>query len=90
VPGHADHQAAVVAPVGRPPVLAVGHQRVQVFLQRLDVELLDFFAVVEALAHRVGLGVVLVQDVEVQCLGPPQQTKRDGYHKTVPFLLLML
>jgi hypothetical protein len=31
MPGHADHQAAVVAPVGRPPVLAVGHQGVQVF-----------------------------------------------------------
>jgi hypothetical protein len=47
VPGHADHQAAVVAPVGRPPVLAVGHQRLEVFLQRRDVELLEFFAIVE-------------------------------------------
>ena len=71
VPGHADHQAAVVAPVGRPPVLAVGHQRLEVLLERLDVELLEFFAIVEVGAQRVGLGVVLVQDVEVQRLGPP-------------------
>ena len=71
VPGHADHQAAVMTPVGRPPVLAVGHQRVQVVLQRVDIELLDLLAVVEVLAHRVGLGVVLVQDVEVEGVGPP-------------------
>ena len=71
VPGHADHQAAVVAPVGRPPVLAVGHQRLDIFLERLDVELLEFLAIVEARAQRVGLRVVLVQDVQVQGLGPP-------------------
>ena len=65
MPGHADHQAAVMAPVGRPPVLAVGHQLGEVRLQRLEVELLHFLAVVEAL-ERVGLAVMLVQDVEVQ------------------------
>ena len=32
VPGHADEEAAVVAEVGRPPLLRVGHQRVQVLL----------------------------------------------------------
>ncbi len=71
VPGQADHQAAVVAPVGRPPVLAVGHQCLEVLLERLDIEFLEFFAIVEVSPHRVGLGVVLVQDVEVQRLGPP-------------------
>jgi hypothetical protein len=68
--GHADHQAAVVAPVGRPPGLAVGHQRGQVLLERGDVELPDFLAVVEA-GQRIGLAVVLVQDVEVEGFGPP-------------------
>jgi hypothetical protein len=72
MPGHADHQAAIVAPVGRPPVLAVGHQRMKVFLERLDVEFLDLLAVIEALAHRVGLGVVLMQDVEVKRIRPPR------------------
>jgi hypothetical protein len=38
VPGHADELRAVVAEVRRPPVLRVGHQLDQVFLQRLVVE----------------------------------------------------
>ena len=71
VPGHADHQPAVMTPVRRPPWLAVGHQRVQVLLQRADVELLDLLAIVEVTAHRIGLGVVLMQDVEVERVRPP-------------------
>ncbi len=71
VPGHAHHQSAVMPPVRRPPVLAVRHQRMQVLLQRIDVELPEFFPVVEALAQRIGPGVVLMQDVEVQRPGPP-------------------
>ena len=71
VPRHADHETAVVAPVGRPPVLAVGHQLAQVFLERLHIERAHFLAVVEVLAKRVRLRVVLVEDVEVQRLGPP-------------------
>ena len=37
MPGHANHQAAVMPPVGRPPVLAVGHKGGQVFFQRAEV-----------------------------------------------------
>ena len=66
-----------MAPVGRPPVLAVGHQRGEVALQRRDVELLDLFAIVEAL-ERVGLGVMLVQDVEVQRVRPPVHHRGAG------------
>jgi hypothetical protein len=50
----------------------------QVFLERLDVELPDLFPIVEALSHRVGLGIVLVQDVEVQRLGPPLHVRHAG------------
>ncbi len=71
VPGHADEQAAVVAPVGGPPLLRVGHQRGQVFLHRGQIKLLEFFGVVEIRAHRVGGWRVLVQDVQVQLVGPP-------------------
>jgi hypothetical protein len=78
VPGHADHQAAVVAPVRWPPVLAVGHQGLEVILQRFDVKLLDLFAVVEVRPQRIGLAVVLVQDVEVQGLGPPIHVRHAG------------
>ena len=78
VPGHADHQAAVVAPVGGPPGLAVGHQRLEVVLQCLHIEFFDFFTVVKAGAQRVGLGVVLVQDVQVEGVGPPVLAGRAG------------
>jgi hypothetical protein len=71
VPGHADHQAAVVAEVGRPPVLRIGHQRVQVFLQALVVKLRKRLGVVEVGAQRVGLGRVLVQQINTKLLGPP-------------------
>jgi hypothetical protein len=66
-----DHQAAVVAPVRRLPGLAVGHQGVEVALERVEVQFFDFLAVVEVLDDGVGLAVVLVQDVEVQRLGSP-------------------
>ncbi len=71
VPGHANHQTAVMPPVRGPPILAVGHQSMQIFLERLDVERLDRFTIVEVRPHRIGLGVVLMQDVEVQRLRPP-------------------
>ena len=71
MPRHANHQAAVVAPVRGPPVLAVGHERGQVVLQCRHIELFDFFAVIEVCPHGVGLGVVLVQDVQIEGLGPP-------------------
>ena len=71
VPGHADEQGAVVAEVRRPPVLRLGHQFTQVLLQGLQVELLEFLGVVEILPHRIGLGGMLVQDIEIQLVRPP-------------------
>ncbi len=71
VPGHADEQTAVVTPVRRPPILAVGHQRGQVLFQGLQVQLLEFLGIVEGLAHRVDLGRMLAQDLQVQRIGPP-------------------
>ena len=71
VPCHADEQTAVMAPIRRPPFLAVGHQRRQILLQRLEVQLLEFLGVVERLAHRIDLGGMLTQDLEVQRIRPP-------------------
>ena len=75
VPGQTNHQATVVTPVSGPPGLAVGHQCSEVFLNSRNVELLDFLTVVEALEW-VGLGVVLVEDVQVQGGGPPLHVGR--------------
>ena len=71
VPGHADEEGAVMAVIGRPPRLAVGHQRGQVALQRLVVERLERLGIVEVVAHRVGRRAALVEDVERQRFGPP-------------------
>ena len=71
VPRHADHQATIVAPVGRPPWLAIGHEGRKVLLEGCNVKVPDHLAVVEPFSHGIGLAVVLVQDVEVQCIRPP-------------------
>ncbi len=71
MPRQPDHQTAVMAPIGRPPILTVGHQRLDVPLQRRDVELPELLAIVEARTQRGGLRVVLVEDVEIEGLGPP-------------------
>ena len=64
VPGHADQERAVMPVVRRPPRLAVGHQRRQVALQSLVVELVERLGIVEVVAHRVGRHAALVEDVE--------------------------
>jgi hypothetical protein len=60
-----------VAIVGRPPVLRIGHQRAQVFLDGRQVEAEERLAVIEIRVHRIGLRRVLAQDAEVDALGPP-------------------
>ena len=54
VPRHADHERPVVTVVGRPPVLRVGHQRIEVLFHGTQVEALELLGVVEVLAHRIG------------------------------------
>src|SRR2546425_2180949 len=75
VPCHANEQRSVVAEVRRPPVLRVGHQRHEILLHGRQVEALELFGVVEALAHRIGR---LGQDLEVQLIGPPVSVRRAG------------
>ena len=71
VPCEADHKATIVTPVGWPPVLAFGHQRFDIGFHRVEVERFDGFAEVEIGIHRVRARTVLVQDVQVQRVGPP-------------------
>ncbi len=78
VPGHANEQRAVVAEVGRPPVLRVGHQGGEVFLQRGQIEALEGGGVVEVLVHRIGFRRVLMQQVDAQLLGPPVLVRGAG------------
>ena len=71
VPGHANEEGAIVTKVGRPPVLRRRHQRGKVLLQRGVIERVEFVCVIEVSPHGVRLGGLLVQDVELQLVGPP-------------------
>ena len=71
MPAHPDEKTAVVAVVGRPPVLRGGHYRDQVGLERVDVEFGELLGVVEVLAERVGLRDLGVQPRDVDLIGPP-------------------
>ncbi len=78
VPGHADEERAVVAEVGGPPVLRVGHDGGEIFFQLPVVERFEFFGVVELLAHGVGEAGVLVQEIEAEVVGPPVAIAHGG------------
>ena len=65
MPCQTDEQPTVVAPVGWPPVLAVGHQRVNVCLNCLVIQGLHRVTMVIIHIHRVGPSAMLVQDVKV-------------------------
>ena len=71
MPRHSNHQTAVMTPVSRPPVLAVGHEGGQVFFQRGHIEFFDFLSVIETAPHRIRLGVLLMEDVQIERFGPP-------------------
>ena len=60
-----------MAKVGRPPILRVRHHRVKILDHGIQVEALEFLGVIELLAHRIGEGGVLVEDLKVQLVGPP-------------------
>jgi hypothetical protein len=50
--------------IGRPPFLRIGHQRREIRFQRGEVEALELLCVIEILAHRIGLGGMLVEKLE--------------------------
>ena len=74
MPGHPDHERPVMAIVGRPPRLAVGHQRDEVGLERRIIDRVEGVGVVEVLAHRVGRAAKLVENVEGKLVRPPVVT----------------
>ena len=75
--------------VRRPPVLRVGHQRCEIFLHSREVEALELFRVIEVLAHRIGLGGMLVQDVQPQLVRPPFSVRRAGANRVIEWALAL-
>ena len=78
MPRHADHQAAIVAPVGGPPVLRVGHEGLEVGHDGVEVQRLEGLGVIEVGSHGAGLRTVLVEDGDVELLGPPVTVAAHG------------
>ena len=70
VPGHPDEERAVVAEVGGPPVLRVGHHGVDIGGERRDVQVLHGFAVIESGVRVDDLGILL-QNLQIDRVGPP-------------------
>src|ERR1700682_166067 len=57
--------------IGRPPVLRVLHQGMQVLDHGVDVEALEFLGIVERFAHRIGGGRVGMESADIKVLWPP-------------------
>ena len=71
VPRHANEEGTVVAVVGRPPVFRGGHHLLDVLLQRGIVEVLKGGGVVEVAVPGTDVLRVLVEDLDVEAVGPP-------------------
>ena len=71
VPRHANEERPVMAIIGRPPILRIRHQGMQILDHGIEVEGLEFRRIIERHAHRIGLGGVLVENMQVQLVRPP-------------------
>ena len=71
VPGHPDEQRSVMAVVCGPPVLRRRHDLLDVLLQRIEIERLELRGIVEARAHGIARGRILMEHLEVQLIRPP-------------------
>src|SRR5208282_2059821 len=76
VPGHTNEKPTVVAKVGRPPILRVRHQGIEVLDHGIEVELLEFLSIVKLLVHRIGQAGVPVEDLQVELIRPPVRIHR--------------
>ncbi len=54
-----------------PPVLRIRHQHVKILDDRIQIERLELFRVVEVRLQRIREHGVLMEDCEIQTLGPP-------------------
>ena len=87
MPRHTNEQRPVVAKVGRPPLLRIRHQGMQILDHGIQVESLELFRVIELLAHRIGQRGMLVQDLQVHLIRPPINI-RVGFANAVSYRAL--
>ena len=75
VPGHADHQPAVVTPVRRPPVLRCFQGFLDVRFQHLEVDTRKSLGVVEVVTVWIGFLIVVTERAEVHLFRPPEAVR---------------
>ena len=78
VPSHADEQRTIVAEIGGPPILAIGHQRKQVGLDRCQIQRLERRAIIECRGQRVYASPMLRQHRQVEPVRPPYRVGGGG------------
>ena len=71
VPCHADHEAAVVAVVGWPPLLRVGHHGFEISLNCAEIERCKLCGVIKVIVHGVRGWVALMEDSKIELFWPP-------------------
>ena len=71
MPRSSDEEATVVSVISRPPILRIRHERRQVLLQGVHIQLLHFDRVVKVRRHGVGTVVVGLQRFEVEAIWEP-------------------
>ena len=71
MPCHTDKESTVVTPIRWPPILRLCHQVGEVFLEGWDIKLLQLFVIIEISAKWIRLGVMLMENVEIESVRPP-------------------
>ena len=71
VPRHPHEEGAVVAVVRGPPVLGIRHHRFDIGLELINIDGRHGRGVIEVGVHRIVLGRVLHQQLQVDLVGPP-------------------
>ena len=71
VPRHTDEERPVMPEIRRPPLLRIRHQRIEVLLDRLEIERFELRRIIEVRAHRIGQLGVLVQHLQIELIRPP-------------------
>ena len=71
MPCHTDEEWSVIAVIGRPPFLAVGHQGGDIVFQRLVIDRVEGFGIIEIIAVWIWAFAVFGEDIDLRRLRPP-------------------
>src|SRR5215470_12080949 len=76
VPRHANEERTIVTVIRRPPLLRRCHQGMKILDHRIQIERLEFFRIIELLAHGISQRRILVKDFQTKLIRPPVRVGR--------------